>query len=150
MGQQQLLLVILITIIVGIASIVAVTTFDSANRDAILNDLKALASEAQEYFIRPEPLDGGGRTFNGFSISGKLMPVDGINASGDLAQTQNGTIDIREPVGKEFTIVAHTSNCEGYLPGFVDDDGLLTDPGTCGEIDQIRASVSAGDIIFES
>lgn len=39
MGQQQLLLVILVTIIVGIATVVAINTFssaaDSANLDAV-------------------------------------------------------------------------------------------------------------------
>ena len=81
-------------------------------------------------------------------MSDKLMPVNGINESGDLAQTQNGTIEIREPVNEEVIIVAHPSSCEGYLPGTVDEEGLLTNPGFCGENDQIRATVSAGDIAF--
>ena len=48
MGQQQLLLVILVTIIVGIATVVAINTFgtaaDNANIDAVRNDMTAIAS----------------------------------------------------------------------------------------------------------
>ncbi|MDZ7715010.1 MAG: hypothetical protein U5J95_02240 [Balneolaceae bacterium] len=48
MGQQQLLLVILVTIIVGIATVVAINTFssasDSANVDAVRGDLLNIAA----------------------------------------------------------------------------------------------------------
>jgi len=57
MGQQQLLLVILVTIIVGIATVVAINTFgsaaDAANIDAVRNDVAAIASGAQGYYMKP-------------------------------------------------------------------------------------------------
>jgi len=50
MGQQQLLLVILVTIIVGIATVVAINTFgaaaDSANLDAVRQDMGSIAASA--------------------------------------------------------------------------------------------------------
>lgn len=53
MGQQQLLLVILVTIIVGIASAVAITTFssasDSSNVDAVRQDMLSIGSTSQGY-----------------------------------------------------------------------------------------------------
>ncbi|MDZ7806938.1 MAG: hypothetical protein U5K71_07465 [Gracilimonas sp.] len=53
MGQQQLLLVILVTIIVGIATVVAINTFgsaaDSANLDAVRQDVATIAASAQGY-----------------------------------------------------------------------------------------------------
>ena len=67
MGQQQLLLIILGVIVVGIAVAVGITMFaDSAvnaNRDALTNDLVNLASRAQQYFRRPSSLGGGGNSF---------------------------------------------------------------------------------------
>lgn len=152
MGQQQLLIVILVTIIIGIATLVAVNTFDaaaeSANRDAIINDISSLASEGHQYYTNPVVLGGGGRAFDGFTIQGKIMPVTGIDAEGEVAQTENGTIEVRDASGQEFMIVAHPSQCEGYLPGAVDESGLLTDYGTCSEEDQILVRVQPGTVIF--
>lgn len=152
MGQQQLLIVILVTIIIGIASIVAITTFDSAantaNRDAIVNDLNTLASEAQDYYLRPVTLSGGGRSFNGFSIMGKLLPVSGISEDRLFAQTENGILEVRSVTNNNLTIVAHPSSCEGYTPGTVDEEGILTDAGSCSETVQITATVGLNEITY--
>jgi Tfp pilus assembly protein PilE len=67
MGQQQLLLIILGVIVVGIAVAVGITMFSdsaiSANRDAVTNDLVNLASRAQQFYRRPISLGGGGQSF---------------------------------------------------------------------------------------
>lgn len=67
MGQQQLLLIILGVIIVGIAVAVGITMFQdnavSANKDAVTNDLVQLAAKAQQYFRKPTSLGGGGNSF---------------------------------------------------------------------------------------
>ena len=67
MGQQQLLLIILGVIVVGIAVAVGITMFSdsatNANRDALTNDLVNLASRAQQYYRRPTSLGGGGNSF---------------------------------------------------------------------------------------
>lgn len=67
MGQQQLLLIILGVIIVGIAVAVGITMFQdnavSANKDAVTNDLVNLAAKAQQHFRKPVALGGGGNTF---------------------------------------------------------------------------------------
>ncbi len=71
MGQQQLLLIILSVIVVGIAVTIGITMFtDSsidANRDAITNDLTALASRAHQFYRRPSYLNGGGNSFSGLT-----------------------------------------------------------------------------------
>jgi hypothetical protein len=68
MGQQQLLLIILGVIVVGIAVAVGITMFSdsaiNANRDALSNDLVNLASRAQQFYRRPTSLGGGGNSFN--------------------------------------------------------------------------------------
>jgi Tfp pilus assembly protein PilE len=69
MGQQQLLLLVLAVIIVGIAIVVGITMFRaqsaSANLDAVTNDLMNLASRAQQYWVRPTSMGGGGGDFTG-------------------------------------------------------------------------------------
>ncbi|HUI09093.1 MAG TPA: hypothetical protein VL221_02135, partial [Bacteroidota bacterium] len=68
MGQQQLLLIILGVIVVGIAVAVGITMFSdsaiNANRDALSNDLVNLASRAQQFYRRPTSLGGGGNSFS--------------------------------------------------------------------------------------
>jgi len=75
MGQQQLLLIILGVIVVGIAVVVGITMFQenaiSANRDAVTNDLVNLGARAQQYYRRPKELGGGGNSFIGLTM-GKL------------------------------------------------------------------------------
>ena len=67
MGQQQLLLVILVTIIVGIATVVAINIFgqaaEQANQDAVRQDLLAAATNAQAMWARPVMMGGTGNDF---------------------------------------------------------------------------------------
>ncbi len=72
MGQQQLLLIVLGVIIVGIAIVVGINLFNanavSSNRDAVIADLNNLAAFAHQYYIRPSAMGGGGNQFTGFTL----------------------------------------------------------------------------------
>ena len=76
MGQQQLLLIVLGVIIVGIAVVVGINVFTAsslnANSDAVIADLTTIASMAQQYYRKPEAMGGGGNSFVGFTIPGTL------------------------------------------------------------------------------
>src|SRR5512147_2151864 len=76
MGNQQLLLIILGVIVVGVAIGVGMELFSGTsvgtNKDAIINDLMNLGQYAYRYKLTPIPYGGGGRTFTGFSIPAKL------------------------------------------------------------------------------
>ncbi len=76
MGQQQLLLIVLGVIIVGIAVVVGINVFTAsstqANRDAVIADLTNLASLAQQYYRKPTALGGGGNSFTGWTIPTQL------------------------------------------------------------------------------
>ncbi|HFE63049.1 hypothetical protein B1H10_07140 [candidate division KSB1 bacterium 4484_188] len=80
MGQQQLLLIVLGIIIVGIAIAVGVNMFQSSavdtNRQAVISDLANLASKAQRYYRTPTQLGGGSQDFKGFSL-GRLDKENG-------------------------------------------------------------------------
>jgi hypothetical protein len=85
MGQQQLLLVTLGIIIVGIAIFIGFTMFASgksdANRQAMISDLLNLAKDAQAFYKLPAQLGGGSNNFQGFHLS----PLDTGNANGSFS-----------------------------------------------------------------
>ncbi|MCZ6775947.1 MAG: hypothetical protein O7D34_05775 [Ignavibacteria bacterium] len=89
MGQQQLLLIILGVIVVGIAVAVGITMFQdnaiSANRDAVTNDLVNLSARAQQYYRRPTALGGGQGTFTGMVLGS--LTTKPINANGTYVLT---------------------------------------------------------------
>jgi Tfp pilus assembly protein PilE len=76
MGQQQLLLIVLGVIIVGIAVVVGINVFTAsstqANRDAVIADMTNLASLAQQYYRKPQALGGGGNSFTGWTVPSQL------------------------------------------------------------------------------
>jgi len=75
MGQQQLLLIILGVIVVGIAVVVGINLFTanavSSNRDGLVADLNNLGAMAQQYYRKPTAMGGGGYTFTGWTIPTK-------------------------------------------------------------------------------
>ena len=87
MGQQQLLLIILGVVVVGIAIAVGITMFaDSAassNRDEVVADLENLSARAQQYYRKPTSNFGGGYSFNGLTTSAiTLLTNKPSNANG--------------------------------------------------------------------
>ena len=72
MGQQQLLLLVLSAIIVGISIIIGINMFTSsavqANQDAVLQDCMMIAARAQEWYRKPTSMAGGGRSFVGVGL----------------------------------------------------------------------------------
>lgn len=85
MGQQQLLLIVLGVIIVGIAVVVGINVFTAsasqANRDAVIADLTNVASMAQQYYRKPSALGGGGNTFTGWTVPTNLSQTGNMSAA---------------------------------------------------------------------
>jgi len=125
-GQQQLLIILLGFIVVGIAVAVAITIFtDSAldsNREAVANDLVNLAARAQQYYRRPTSLDGGGNSFEGLTADAEglaKLTEKPSNANGVYSIKTAGTATglVLEGVGTEtvdgttkVTVEIHVSN----------------------------------------
>jgi len=80
-GQQQLLLIVLGVIIVGIAVVVGINLFNansiSSNRDGVISDLNNLAVLAHEYFRKPTQFAGGGNSFASYAIPTLASNADG-------------------------------------------------------------------------
>ncbi len=72
MGQQQLLLIVLVSIIVGISSIVGLVLFenfrDESYKDIIRQEVLEAASFGQLYYGKPTALGGGGKSFASISM----------------------------------------------------------------------------------
>jgi hypothetical protein len=86
MGQQQLLLIVLGVIIVGIAVVVGINLFNAnaaeSAKDTMVSEGTNLGAMAQQYFKKPVALGGGGNSFANFgtaptaTTSGMLIPAN--------------------------------------------------------------------------
>ena len=152
MGQQQLLLVILVTIIVGIATVVAINIFgtaaEQANQDAVRQDLLAAAAQAQGIHARPVMMGGAGGDFTDnttlpnenfferLGIPGEVTSagIDNENASYTIDRSGGAnTLTITaDPTGSPGTWTMElTQNSEGeWVTTITDNDGLETSIGT--------------------
>ena len=77
MGQQQLLLIVLGVIIVGIAVVVGINLFNAnaeeSAKDTMVSEGTNLGAMAQQYFKKPKALGGGGNDFTGFDEEGGYL-----------------------------------------------------------------------------
>lgn len=73
MGSQQLLLIVVGVVLIGIMIAVGMSMFKdqaaSTNRDSISNDLVHFAVQAQKYYRRPTVLGGGAHSYNGLTLA---------------------------------------------------------------------------------
>lgn len=80
MGQQQLLLIILGVIIVGIAIAVGIAQFgahsEQSNKDGITANLVNVSANAYQYRIRPTTMGGGGSSYAGYTVPSKMASDD--------------------------------------------------------------------------
>ena len=107
MGQQQLLLLVLGIVIVGLAVVVGIQAFGEnqkkANSDALVNDAVRIASDAQAWKLKPAAFGGGAaedgmENFTleqvGYDIAGGSSSTlyDNINGEFDYTATTTGLI----------------------------------------------------------
>ena len=118
MGQQQLLLIILGVIIVGIAIAVGLSLFSAqsvqSNRDAIINDLNNLAAQAYQFRIRPISMGGGQGDYTSFTIPTKMRTNENATYT---ANPSNNTI--------AFTAVS-AQNSTNTVQVSIDSNGRLS------------------------
>jgi hypothetical protein len=119
MGQQQLLLIILGVIIVGIAIAVGLSLFTAnsiqANKDAIINDVNNLAANAYQYRIRTQSMGGGNNSYFGYKIPTRLV------------SNSNATYAAGVGTATEITITGTSiANSPCTVAGKLDVNGGLT------------------------
>jgi len=96
MGQQQLLLIMLSVIVVGIAIAMGVVLFNSnaveQKRNEVINECSLLASEAQLYYKRPVALGGGGKSFTGWTVPSQYVSTEAGSFKASVVSAQEVTI----------------------------------------------------------
>ena len=100
MGQQQLLLLVLGIVIVGLAVVVGIQAFGEnqkkANADALVNDGVRIASDAQAWVLKPTAFGGGNGDPTNVELSSLGYEVTGdpetySNLNGDFTLSATGT-----------------------------------------------------------
>jgi hypothetical protein len=119
MGQQQLLLIILGVIIVGIAISVGISQFSAhstqANKDGVTSSLVNIAANGYQYKIRPTTMGGGGNSYVSYVIPLKM--VADANGSYSLGTIASNSCQI---VGTSTVNTSWSATCTS------DDTGKTT------------------------
>ena len=122
MGQQQILLIVLGIIIVGVAVGIASQMFDTSvedsNKDSIASELLHLGMIAQQYFNRPSEMGGGNQSYIGWTIPAEL---DSSTSGIFVIVNSNKTELILK--GAPFTHKGYS----WYLKCTVTDDDIITE-----------------------
>jgi hypothetical protein len=126
MGQQQLLLLILAVIIVGLAIAVGLYLFDAqhiaSNRDAMINDLNQLGSVAHQFRVSLRALDGGEGDYTSFAIPTRLK------------SNQHGSYTVTNAQMSSVTFLAVSANSpSNTIQVTLDSDGRLVNWSYSGD-----------------
>jgi len=118
MGQQQLLLILLVAVVVGIMTVVGITMFQEAQKesekDAIRQDLFQSATLANAFFIKPKAMGGGGGSFT--NITFQELGLDTASYNGYYFLIDRGT--------SQFRISATTLDRTDTLTATINQFGL--------------------------
>jgi len=140
MGQQQLLLLVLATIIVGIATVVGIQAFSQnnvkSNADAMMNDAVRIASDAQAWVQKSAPF-GGPPTFGDFSDAGldfEALGYEENTATAGEYRTLNGTCTLTAQASPVINCV--NDELENEVEVTIDNtvDNGLSDASIDGEV----------------
>lgn len=108
MGTQQLLLIVLGVIIVGIAVVVGINIFgqnaEQAAKDAALQDCLRISATAQGFYRKPDMLGGGGNKFDGITLPNCGMSYD--EQSTTTSTNANASYEITTATGDDFVVTA--------------------------------------------
>lgn len=76
MGQQQLLLIVVGLVVVGLMIYAGMelsrSYFESSNRDQLITTLNDLGTMAQQYYRKPVEMGGGGGSYLGWKLPAQL------------------------------------------------------------------------------
>ncbi len=108
MGQQQLLLLVLGIVIVGLAIVVGIQAFSEnkkkANADALVMDVIRIASDAQAWKLKPAAF-GGGASVTGFT--GVTFEQLGYPTTAGVYENLNGSFNLTS--GANLTITGQST-----------------------------------------
>jgi len=107
MGQQQLLLIVLGVIIVGVAIVAGIAMFNAGAEESAKDELVAqsvtIGANAQQFYRKPLAMGGGGNTFDQGGIGGA-----GYVIPDKMQNTANG--NYTAVVGPQQVVITGTPN----------------------------------------
>jgi len=137
MGQQQLLLLVLGTVIVGLSVVVGINAFSEnqkqSNADAMVTDALRIASDIQAYAAKPDQYGGGG----GWSSTSTNAPDFGDDL-GYTEETDGAAADQYGNANGIYSISTSSSECgsdpagDVYVSGVNDELGNAACIGISG------------------
>ena len=118
MGQQQLLLLVLGIVIVGLAVVVGIQAFSEnqkkANADSIVNDGIRIASDIQAWSLKPAAFGGPSKVPGSVEEIGDAEFVDiGLTATSDGYTNTNGNYTLSDNDGNACIIITGVSATAG-------------------------------------
>ena len=129
MGQQQLLLLVLGIVIVGLAVVVGIQAFSEnqkkANADALVNDAIRIASDAQAWMLKPTAFGGAGNTcattcdWTGLTLSQLGYQTGQAGCTSSQYGNLNGCISVAFS-GTDLTITAQSDDNGNEIEVIVD------------------------------
>lgn len=137
MGQQQLLLLVLGIVIVGIAVVAGIQAFSEgkqkAQQDAAVSDAMRIISDTQAWKLKPQAF-GGGDNGNAVDFSAVNLKALGypVNSATDAYVTTNGYFELSGTnTAATLTVYAEDPNnaaagCQGALISTVSIDGTTS------------------------
>lgn len=125
MGQQQLLLLVLGVIIVGVAIVAGIGMFNASAeesaKDELVSQLMAIGANAQQWYKKPVAMGGGGGAFdatNGATVAYSIPErMEATSSSGVVDQTTGiaTTVGYTAVVGPQTVTITATPNATlGY------------------------------------
>ncbi len=107
MGTQQILLIVLAVIIVGVAIAVGITMFSSqaynSNRQAVASELTNYASQVIQFWKTPASLGGGGNRTANLTVT-KIADYIAFNDTNDSITNDNGEFRVISVAGTVVTL----------------------------------------------
>ena len=106
MGQQQLLLIILAIIIIGVSVAIANQLFgasaEDSNKDRMVSELVYMGTISLQHYVKPAGMAGGGRDFANWQIPTQLD------------STPNGTYTILQADNNQLILEGSPIQGSGY------------------------------------
>ncbi len=119
MGQQQIILLILLAVIVGIATITAIDTLQesrkNSNLDAVQQDVILILNEAQGYYFRNSAMNGGSRSFNDIQITDISIGDSTVNGTYSISGNGQSLVVEGNGVYEDVFLRANAELQEGDL-----------------------------------
>lgn len=112
MGTQQLLLIVLGVIIVGIAIAVGITIFNNQaynnNRQAVATELNTYGTSAIQWWKTPVAQGGAGKEFDAGTAVADIAEYIGFTDTGNQITTNTGTFVLQSAANANTVVIKGT------------------------------------------